>query len=424
MLQEQEPEFTQTFAYEKKGNSAVIRRCFSRDTKAVIPEEIDGLPVTEIGAYAFSAHLDEDAFQKDLADGKIKISRSVFAEENLPVLDAKLEEIVFPISVVRVGRYCFYNCDHLKTLSFGDGLKDWGSGVFTGCHHIRSIRMAVSGDGSSMLKDMLDEIREELCVDYIELKNQDVQGKPEEIAADEARNTENRNTEDRNTESRNTESRNTEGRNAEYSSQPGGYDFEKTSDSYEQQRTDRTADPERPYRAPVTARLMFPEFYEEGVENTPARILETHVHGSGILYRNCFQGRKIDFYQYDNAFPHAEAQESDEFVLQLALWRLRYPKGLNKRARERYLDFLENHVSEYAELLVKKRQIEEIRWICRTLEEEKRGAETSGGMVLSGFLDALTEWAGRKQYAEALSFVMDYRHAHHALVKKRTRLEL
>ena len=43
MLQEQGAEFTQTFAYEKKGNSAVIRRCFSRDTKAVIPEEIDGL---------------------------------------------------------------------------------------------------------------------------------------------------------------------------------------------------------------------------------------------------------------------------------------------------------------------------------------------------------------------------------------------
>ena len=370
MLQGQEPEFTQTFAYEKKGNSAVIRRCFSRDTKAVIPEEIDGLPVTEIGAYAFSAHLDEAAFQKDLADGKIKISRSVFAEESLPVLDAKLEEIVFPLSVVRVGRYCFYNCDHLKKLSFGDSLKDWGSGVFTGCHHIRSIRMAVSGDGSSMRKDMLDEIREELCVDYIELKNQDIQGRPEEIAADEAGNT------------------------------------------------------ERPYRAPVTARLMFPEFYEEGVENTPARILETHVHGSGILYRNCFQGKKIDFYQYDNAFPHAEAQESEEFVLQLALWRLCYPMGLNERARERYLEFLENHVSEYAEFLAGKRQIEEIRWMCRMLEEEKQGAETSGGTALSGFLDALTEWAGKKQYAEALSFVMDYRHAHHAPVKKRARLEL
>ena len=221
--------------------------------------------------------------------------------------------------------------------------------------------MAVSGDGSSMLKDMLDEIREELCVDYIELKNQGA---------------------------------------------------------------DRTTDPERPYRAPVTARLMFPEFYEEGVENTPARILETHVHGSGILYRNCFQGRKIDFYQYDNAFPHAMAQESGEFVLQLALWRLRYPKELSERARECYLDFLKNHVREYAEFLVKSRQIEEIRLVCRTLEEEKNELETAGGMALDCFLEALTEWAGKKQYAEALSFVMDYRHVHHAPVKKRARLEL
>ena len=29
------------------------------------------------------------------------------------------------------------------------------------------------------------------------------------------------------------------------------------------------------------AELIFPEYYEEGVENTPARILETHSHGCG-----------------------------------------------------------------------------------------------------------------------------------------------
>ena len=62
--QEQGAEFTQTFAYEKKGKRPVIRRVFHVDTKAVIPEEIDGLPVTEIGAYAFSAHLDEAVFQR------------------------------------------------------------------------------------------------------------------------------------------------------------------------------------------------------------------------------------------------------------------------------------------------------------------------------------------------------------------------
>lgn len=36
------------------------------------------------------------------------------------------------------------------------------------------------------------------------------------------------------------------------------------------------------------AELLFPEYYEEGVENTPARILETRFHGSGYRYRQCF----------------------------------------------------------------------------------------------------------------------------------------
>ena len=36
------------------------------------------------------------------------------------------------------------------------------------------------------------------------------------------------------------------------------------------------------------ARLLFPEHYEEAVENTPARIVETHYHGSGGDYRQCF----------------------------------------------------------------------------------------------------------------------------------------
>ena len=43
------------------------------------------------------------------------------------------------------------------------------------------------------------------------------------------------------------------------------------------------------------ASLVFPEFYVEGVENTPARILEERIHGTGMKYRNCFKGKVFDF---------------------------------------------------------------------------------------------------------------------------------
>ena len=58
-------------------------------------------------------------------------------------------------------------------------------------------------------------------------------------------------------------------------------------------------------------RFWFPEFFEEGVENTPARILENHVHGSGIRYRNSFLHKKLNILEYDKLFPYAEAWEEE-----------------------------------------------------------------------------------------------------------------
>ena len=46
----------------------------------------------------------------------------------------------------------------------------------------------------------------------------------------------------------------------------------------------------------VRAKLVFPEFFEESVENTPARILVVKTHGSGMNYRNCFYDRRFDFH--------------------------------------------------------------------------------------------------------------------------------
>ena len=98
--------------------------------------------------------------------------------------------------------------------------------------------------------------------------------------------------------------------------------------------------------------LMFPEFYEEGVENTPARIIESHTHGSGLLYRNCFVSRQLQFQEYDRRFPYAVGQENDSFLARLVTNRLRFPYGLTPEARKTYETYLEAHfdriLDEYA----------------------------------------------------------------------------
>jgi hypothetical protein len=162
---------TQSFAYERKENSAVIWRCFSYDRTAEVPEEIEGLKVTAIAPYAFSAHMDEKQLEKGIREGKIHvyIPEALRMEGNLPpaLCGSNVTEISFPSGVTQIGRYCFYNCDNLHKLTFSGTLGDWGSGVFTGCHKIRHLSVRISRSGVSYLKSVLDELPEELRVEYL-----------------------------------------------------------------------------------------------------------------------------------------------------------------------------------------------------------------------------------------------------------------
>lgn len=320
----------QSFAYEIKKDSAVIRRCFSHDTTAEIPDEVDGYPVTEIGPYAFSRHLDEQELEKEIDSRQVKLYiPEAFAgsvQLSSPLCGDDLEEIRLPKGIRRVGRYCFYNCNRLHRIQFYGQLSDWGSGVFTGCHHMENMCVYTDPNGKSYLKDVLDELPESLRVQYFQQKD------PE-----------------------------------------GG------KEQFEE------------------AHLVFPEFYEEGVENTPARILETHVHGSGISYRNSFQSRKFDFYQYDLLFPYAEALESPKLVADLVLGRLRWPLGLTQKAKEQYETYMEKHTEEIAGLLIDGRDMDGIRWLVEFLK---------GSSQFEKSMAMMADHASRASYPEAVSLIM------------------
>lgn len=358
----------QSFAYERRKDSAVIWRCFSRDTKAEIPPELDGLPVTEIAPYAFSAHMDVQSLRGKTERGELFVyapegtrgqmsttgkltvcgaadGPTAFndAEEIPPLCGSQLEELVLPRTLRRVGRYCFYDCGNFARLTFHGGLTDWGSGVFTRCHRIRKLCVYADEDGRSHLKDVLDELPEALQVDYFF---------------------------------------------------PCGGSIPEHSLAQKYER----------------ASLVFPEFYEEGVENTPARILETHVHGSGISYRNCFQGRTFDFAQYDALFPHARALESDEVVAGLVTGRLKYPAGLSEKARLQYEAYVRDNASKLGRWLLENRDLEGVRLLLELMKKEE------------ALLGELTEAASRLRYTEAVGFLMSCRQS--GAAKKRKRLEL
>lgn len=118
--------------------------------------------------------------------------------------------------------------------------------------------------------------------------------------------------------------------------------------------------------------FWFPEFFEEGVENTPARILENHVHGSGIRYRNCFQNRKLNTAEYDALFPYAIAWEDEETVLKLALGRILTPFELAKKSEEHYLTYLREHMDRAAELLGEQKEYRLLGILLDILKPESK----------------------------------------------------
>ena len=143
----------------------------------------------------------------------------------------------------------------------------------------------------------------------------------------------------------------------------------------------------------TAAKLLFPEYYEEAVENTPARILETHFHGSGYHYRQCFRDGELNFSEYDGLFGEAAAWESVDFCIELSLLRLQQPYRLTEDAKGIYMAWLMEHRREAASWCLAFEQQEALEYLCTfidwsadELSELIREANEAGRMESQSFL--------------------------------------
>lgn len=153
--------------------------------------------------------------------------------------------------------------------------------------------------------------------------------------------------------------------------------------------------------------LTYPEYYEESIENTPARIIEIAYHGMGYKYRQCFQNRKIDFRQYDSLFALATVQEFIPTLLRLSFNRLSTPVELTEENRRMYLQWLQREHKSAAGKLFEEDSMD----LLRLLGSQEYFTKE----ILADFLEAASR-AGRP---EAVSYLMEYRHKHFPQEKKR-----
>ena len=152
--------------------------------------------------------------------------------------------------------------------------------------------------------------------------------------------------------------------------------------------------------------LLFPEYYEEAVENTPARQLETQFHGSGYSYRQCFQDGVFQFGEYDQLFQEAQNLESEDFCIELAVTRLMEKARLSQDAEGVYQSYLMEHRMSAAGWCIEFEQNETLEFLTGFVDWQEEE------------LSDLIEEANAKGRLEIQSVLMDYKHQHFGKKKK------
>ena len=122
---------TGVFSYTKYSDHAVINFCDMSATSAEIPESIDGVPVTEIGIYAFQMSSIKSV---TIPDTVKEIGHWAFANCE------GLTSVTIPDSVEKVGIRAFEGCKSLKTIEFPDHIVEWNAKVFEGTPWIAAQR--------------------------------------------------------------------------------------------------------------------------------------------------------------------------------------------------------------------------------------------------------------------------------------------
>lgn len=154
------------------------------------------------------------------------------------------------------------------------------------------------------------------------------------------------------------------------------------------------------------AKLIFPEYYEESVENTPARIIDIVFHGSGYKYRQCIRNRQMDYEKFDSIFTYAVAQEFTSTCIRIALNRLSTPIGLREAAKERYLAYLREQSKEAA------------KEICKDDNPEILEVLAKAGYFTEELLREFQDRASAFGRAEMASYLLNYRLEHFKPKKK------
>ncbi|MBQ8279285.1 MAG: leucine-rich repeat domain-containing protein [Roseburia sp.] len=109
-------------------------------SELTLPEEIEGLPLTEVGPYCFAKN-------------------------------KYLERISLPDTITKIDRMAFYNCTGLKELEMGAGLVELGSDAFMNCYNLHRLMLRCGALEKSGVRLILHQMSSDMTVHFIGNQN-------------------------------------------------------------------------------------------------------------------------------------------------------------------------------------------------------------------------------------------------------------
>lgn len=125
------------FEWEKT-KEGTIRLLGVKDqpSEVVVPDAIEGLPITEVGPYCFAKN-------------------------------KYLERVVLPDSILKIERMAFYHCTALKQLEIGAGIEELGADAFMNCYHLHELTVRCGAMERSGVRLILHQISHEMLVHFL-----------------------------------------------------------------------------------------------------------------------------------------------------------------------------------------------------------------------------------------------------------------
>ena len=111
------------FEYKIVGDTVTVTHYNGEETNVVVPDTIEGLPVTTVGEYF-------------IRDGN-NLNRTV-------------ESVILPDSITKICDYAFYGCLNMKTVNIPDSVTEIGENAFCLCEKLESINIP---DGITVIRE-------------------------------------------------------------------------------------------------------------------------------------------------------------------------------------------------------------------------------------------------------------------------------